>query len=258
MIPAVSSIATVDGQKVNIASMADLVANMRRFIGARQGFCLFTLNLDHLVKRRDHAAFREAYGRATLVTADGAPIVRLARRQGATLQRTTGADLIHPLCALAAETKTPLYFFGSTTAQFAAAANVLSAAHPGLIIAGYDSPPFGFDPQSSAADAAGEAMAKAGTGLCLIALGAPKQELLADRWLQAHDDIGYCCIGAALDFIAGGQKRAPMAMQRLGLEWLWRLAQHPRRLAVRYSRCAMLLARIEVATRLAPKPRVSA
>ena len=258
MIPAVPPIANIDGQPVNIASMVHLIAHMRNFITAQQGFCLFTLNLDHLVKRRDHADFREAYARATLITADGAPIVRLARRQGATLQRTTGADLIHPLCALAAETKTPLYFFGSTTAQLATAARALTAAYPDLIIAGHDSPPFGFDPQSPAADAAGEAMAKAGTGLCLIALGAPKQELLADRWLKAHGDIGFCCIGAALDFIAGGQKRAPMAMQRFGLEWLWRLAQHPRRLAVRYGRCAVLLARIEVATRVTPKPRVSA
>ena len=258
MKAATSPLATIDGQPVNIASMNDLMAQMRCLISARQGFSLFTLNLDHLVKRRDNAAFRDAYARATLVSADGAPIVRLARRQGATLQRTTGADLIQPLCALSVETNTPLYFFGSTEHQLAAATKVLGAAWPGLIIAGEASPPFGFDPLSPAADEAGQKIAQSGAGLCLIALGAPKQELLADRWLRAHPNVGYCCIGAALDFIAGGQRRAPQMMQRLGLEWLWRLASHPRRLATRYGRCALLLAEIEVATRFAQKPQVSA
>lgn len=166
--------------------------------------------------------------------------------------------MIEPLCALAAESKTPLYFFGSTEAQLAAATRVLRAAWPDLIILGQASPPFDFDPLSPAADRAGHKMAQSGAGLCQIALGAPKQELLADRWLKAHPDVGYCCIGAALDFIAGGQRRAPQVMQRLGLEWLWRLALHPRRLATRYGRCALLLAEIEVASRLARKPQVSA
>ncbi len=251
-------LATIDEQPVNIASMADLIAQVRGLLARREGFSLFTLNLDHLVKLRDSPAFRDAYRRATLVSADGAPIVRLARRQGASLQRTTGADLIHPLCAMAAETQTPLYFFGSTAGQLAAAATVLRQHYPGLIIAGMESPPFGFDSMSAAADSAGARVAESGAGICLIALGAPKQELLADRWLQAHGTIGFCCIGAALDFIAGGQKRAPLIMQRAGLEWAWRLASHPGRLGARYARCALLLGRIEITDRLGRRRRVPA
>ena len=77
-----------------------------------------------------------------------------------------------------------------------------------------------------------------GARLCLVALGAPKQELLADA-LAAHcPSVGFLCIGAALGFIAGHPRRAPLWMRRSGLEWLWRLAAEPHRLAARYAACA--------------------
>jgi len=67
--------------------------------------------------------------------------------------------------------------------------------------------------------------------LCLVALGAPKQELLADALSTHCPSVGFLCIGAALSFIAGHPRRAPLWMRRSGLEWLWRLAAEPHRLA---------------------------
>ena len=235
------ALAMIDGQAINLANQPDLIARIRTRALAGQGFCLFTLNLDHLVKRRSDPAFRQAYARASFVSADGAPVVALARRQGTQLTRTTGADLIEPLCAMAAREGLPLFFFGSSQVLLGAAADELRRRFPGLLIAGCEAPPFGFDPLSPAADAAGDRMAASGAKLCLIALGAPKQELFADRMLARHPGMGCLCIGAALDFIAGGQKRAPILAQSLGLEWVWRLATNPRRLFVRYARCAMLM-----------------
>ena len=236
------ALAIIDGQAINLATQDDLVARVSARAKSGQGFCLFTLNLDHLVKRRADPAFRAAYERASFVSADGAPVVALARRQGAQLTRTTGADLIEPLCAMAAREGLPLFFFGSSQDLLGAAAEELRRRFPGLLMAGCEAPPFGFDPLSPAADAAADRMAASGARLCLIALGAPKQELFADRMLARHPGMGCLCIGAALDFIAGGQKRAPMLAQGLGLEWVWRLATNPRRLSGRYARCALLLA----------------
>ena len=235
------ALATIDGQAINLATQDDLVARISARAQSGQGFCLFTLNLDHLVKRRADPAFRAAYGRASFVSADGAPVVALARRQGAHLTRTTGADLIAPLCAMAAREGLPLFLFGSSQDLLVTAAEELRRRFPRLLIAGCEAPPFGFDPLSPAADAAADRMAASGAKLCLIALGAPKQELFADRLLARHPGLGCLCIGAALDFIAGGQKRAPMLAQSLGLEWVWRLATDPRRLFARYARCALLM-----------------
>ena len=236
------ALAIIDGQAINLATQDDLVARVSARAKSGQGFCLFTLNLDHLVKRRADPAFRAAYGRASFVSADGAPVVALARHQGAKLTRTTGADLIGPLCAMAARESLPLFFFGSSHALLEAAGDALKRQYPGLLIAGCEAPPFGFDPLSPAADACAQRIQASGAKLCLVALGAPKQEMFADRMFSRHPGIGFLCIGAALDFVTGGQKRAPLLAQRIGLEWLWRLATNPTRLFGRYARCALLLA----------------
>lgn len=236
------TLVTIDGQGINIASQRDLIGQVVAAARARRGFTLFTINLDHLVKRRTDAAFRDAYRRATFVTADGAPIVALARRERVRLQRTTGADLLLPLCAAAARDRLPVYFFGSTETSLAAAAAQLSLRFPRLEIRGFEAPPQGFDPLSAAAEKAGARIARSDASLCFIGLGAPKQELFADRMAATYPHVGYLCVGAALDFLSGTQARAPRLLQRAGFEWAWRLIANPRRLSLRYARCLALLA----------------
>ena len=242
MQPDLPVLATIDGQKLNIGAQADAIRLSIARLCAGEGFTLFTLNLDHLVKRRSAPAFRSAYDNATFVTADGAPIVALARRQGAHIARATGADLVEPLCAAAARHGLPVCFYGSRQDILDAAARRLAAAHPGLAVAASMAPPQGFDPASAQALADMAALAGSGARLCFVALGAPKQELFAARMAALHPGIGFVCIGAALDFVAGAQKRAPAFFQRTGMEWAWRLACEPRRLAMRYLGCALLLA----------------
>ena len=237
-----SCLAVVDGQRINVGSLPDAVAKAVRKVQQGEPFTVFTLNLDHLVKRRTDARFRDAYARASLVTADGAPVVALSRRQGASLSRTTGADLVLPLCKRAAAERIPVFLFGSEQAVLECAADVLREKCPGLDVRGCQAPSRGFDPHSVEADAAGVHIAASGARLCFVALGAPKQELFADRMAGRGWPIGWLCVGAALDFIAGEQKRAPAAFQKTGLEWAWRLITNPRRLAARYARCAWLFA----------------
>jgi exopolysaccharide biosynthesis WecB/TagA/CpsF family protein len=238
--------AHVDGQALNVATLTDAVRKAISRLEQGMGFTLFTLNLDHLHKRRSNPEFREAYGRATFVLADGAPIVALARRQGAVLSRATGSDLIVPLCRAAAAAKMPVYLLGTTDEVLERAAEALRAQCPGLDIRGCESPPLGFDPHSRGADATGRRIAASGARLCFVALSAPKQEIFADRMASLTPSVGYLCIGAGLDFLGGAQRRAPVFMQRYGLEWLWRVALSPGRLGARYARCAVLLARLLV------------
>ena len=91
-------LATVDGQWINIADQSGILSAVRQDFRRGQGFSVHVLNLDHLVKRRSDPAYKDAYQRATYVTCDGAPVAALARRQHAGIQRTSGPDLIEPLC----------------------------------------------------------------------------------------------------------------------------------------------------------------
>ncbi len=244
------TIATIDGWPVNVADLVEAVTAIVQSAKQRESFSVFTLNLDHLDKLRRSSRFREAYAKARYITADGAPIALLAARQGARVTRATGADLIAPLALAAAQHAVPVYLYGTTADVLAnGAAHLTKLVGCDLRIAGAESPPQGFDPEGAEADAALDRIATSGAGLCLVALGAPKQELFAARAVERNIKVGFVCIGAGLDFLAGAQTRAPAFMQRYGMEWAWRLATNPRRLATRYARCALVLAEI---TLLAP------
>lgn len=101
--------AIVDGWPINIATPADALKSILAAAAEKQSFCCFTLNLDHLVKLRESETFRRAYRNARFVTADGAPVARIARRQWPEVVRTTGADLFEPLCEAAARQGIPVY-----------------------------------------------------------------------------------------------------------------------------------------------------
>lgn len=241
------SLAVVDGWAINLSRLDEAVSAIADAAEAGESASVVTLNLDHLVKLRTSEAFRRAYRAARFVTADGAPIVQLARAQGAKIERTTGADLVLPLAEEAARRNLPVYLFGSSAEILGKAGARLAANTDGrLSIAGSEAPAMGFDPASDAADAALDRIVASGARICFLALGAPKQELLAARAVERGLPVVFVSIGAALDFLAGAQVRAPGIMQRHGLEWLWRLATNPRRLAARYGQCALLYARLAV------------
>lgn len=231
----------VEGVNVQTWSLREAAARVCESVRSGASLSVFTLNLDHIVKLRHNTAFRAAYDRARVVLADGFPIVLAGRLQGRAVSRTTGADLIDPLCAEASARQIPIFLFGSTLASLSGAAHYLKARHSDLIIAGMHAPEHGFDPMSDEAMACLTLVQESGARICLVALGAPKQEIFADRCAQATDGISFICIGAGLDFLAGHQRRAPRALQALGCEWLWRMALNPRRLARRYLDCLLVL-----------------
>jgi N-acetylglucosaminyldiphosphoundecaprenol N-acetyl-beta-D-mannosaminyltransferase len=237
-------LASIDGQAINIGTLKEAVAAPLAFARTGRGFCFFTFNLDHMVKRRDDAAFRAAYEKANLVSADGAPVAWLARKQAPSIERTTGADLVKPLAIEAARQGVKIAFFGTTDHVLQKSAEALQAIAPGLDIVHRESPPLGFDPTSSAAEAACQRIAESGARIVFVALGAPKQEIFAAKMSEKFPNLGFICIGAALDFIAGTQVRAPKAFQMLGLEWFWRLATNPKRMARRYALCAAVFASV--------------
>lgn len=226
---------------VNMPQLESLLAEIRDCFLNRRGFAVATLNLDHLVKLRGGGAFRRAYGAQDYVVADGAPVVWLSRLARNPVQLVPGSDLIDPLTRLAAREGVPVALVGSTAQALAGAAISLRQNAPGLKIATMIAPSHGFDPEGDEAADVLEQLKASGAGLTLLALGAPKQEIFAARGRAELPSMGFASIGAGLDFLAGVQTRAPRWVRRLALEWLWRAAGNPRRLAGRYLRCAMIL-----------------
>ena len=226
---------------VNMPTLNDLLADIKRHFEKREGFCLATLNLDHVVKLRSNQAFRKAYAAHSHITADGNPIVWLSKLAGKPVSLVSGADLIAPLAQLAGSMKVPVALLGSDEETLRTAARKLEAQHEGLTVAICIAPPFGFDPTSELAETYVSKLQEADVGLCLVALGAPKQELFASHAMQAVNRIGFVSIGAGIDFIAGTQTRAPVFVRLIAAEWLWRLATNPKRFAGRYAACFLVL-----------------
>jgi N-acetylglucosaminyldiphosphoundecaprenol N-acetyl-beta-D-mannosaminyltransferase len=232
---------TVDGITINIHTMADAVASIVSAAQQDQSFHVCTLNLDHVRHLNANGDFRESYRRARFVTADGFPIVVLGRLARAPIQRTTGADLVEPVCEAAARNGLPIYLLGSDPPTLAECEKRLCDRYEGLKVAGSFSPGRGFEAHSAEADDSIERVRASGAKLCFLALGSPKQEVFAARCVDRLPGVGFLCIGAAIDFVAGKQERAPGFAQRNGLEWFWRLTREPRRLGPRYARCAAAL-----------------
>lgn len=233
--------ARVDSWRINVPDERWLVERIIQDIAEGQGGTVFTINLDHLSKLRTDDDFRAAYERASYITADGMPVVMLARAEGVNIDRVTGADLVRPLCRAAAEAGVAVHFFGTSDDVLTRAASVLEEEIPGLKIAGTEAPPMGFDPHGNAARDAACRIVASGAKICFVALGAPKQEFFANTAISVTEGVVYLGVGAALDFIAGHRRRAPLFLQRTGMEWLWLALQEPRRMVPRYVRSAAWL-----------------
>ena len=226
---------------VNVADAGALLAEVRARFGRGEGFALATINLDHVVKLRSSAAFRAAYAAQDLVVADGNPIVWLSHLAGRPVELAPGADMVLPLAGEAARAGVTVALVGSTEASLAAAAAAMERLIDGLEIVERIAPPMGFDPEGPGAEEVFAAIEASGARLALLALGAPKQEMLAAAGRARLPAVGFASIGAGLDFLAGTQRRAPAWVRAVAMEWAWRMLSHPGRLAGRYARSFAVL-----------------
>lgn len=229
--------------RINCPDPSAVLSRVHDHLHQRKGFALATLNVDHLERLGHDAGFRRAYAGHDLVCADGNPIVWLSRIAGRPVGLAPGSDLVLPLAREAAAQGIAIALIGGSEASLAQAAQVMQAAVPGLEIALIHAPGFPFDPSG---DEAGEVIARigrSGARLCLLALGAPRQEIFAIRARDALGNVGFASVGAGLDFLSGHQRRAPRIIRRARMEWAWRMLSNPRRLAARYARGFAILPR---------------
>jgi exopolysaccharide biosynthesis WecB/TagA/CpsF family protein len=192
---------------------------------------VITPNVDHMVRlSRLSRDLRRAYSHADLCLCDSRVLARLAKMVGVRLPVAPGSDITKALFQSELKAGDTVFLIGGTQAHAAR----LSELYPTLAIVQHI-PPMGLLHDAAARAAAIAAADAAAARITLIAVGSPQQELIAFEMRRAGKVRGTAlCIGASVDFLVGNEKRAPQAVQKAGMEWAWRLASNPRRLAKRY------------------------
>jgi N-acetylglucosaminyldiphosphoundecaprenol N-acetyl-beta-D-mannosaminyltransferase len=193
------------------------------------------VNVHMVMEAHDDPAYAAVVSRAEMAVADGRPVWWACRLLGDTgAEHLRGEDLLLAICAAAQRLGLPVGFYGSTDDTLSAAEAELRRRYPDLRVTLRLAPPF------RRLDAAEERRTVAeieasGARILFVALGCPKQE----RWMDEHRATLTCVmigVGAAVDMLAGTVPAAPRAVQRFGLEWLYRLLKEPGRLWRRYAR----------------------
>lgn len=213
----------------------DVVRYVIDELEAGRGGQIVTPNVDILRRVLSDEESRHHVASATLVVADGKPLIWASRFAGRPLpERVTGSDLIWSLSAALAARGRSIFLLGGQPGVAQQARQALRHRSPNLVVAGALSPPFGFDTRPEQLAAVCDEVVAAQPDLVYVGLGFPKQERVIARLRPRLPASWFLGCGAAIGFVAGAHQRAPRWMQRTGLEWLHRLAAEPRRLMSRY------------------------
>jgi N-acetylglucosaminyldiphosphoundecaprenol N-acetyl-beta-D-mannosaminyltransferase len=221
------------GVNVAVSSYEQVVQMSLIWARDRQSRALCFSTVHMIMEAHDDPAFLGRLNGADLVNPDGMPLVWALHALGErSAQRVYGPDTTVTMLAAAENAGVPVGFYGGSEAVLDSLIATVRQRHPNLEIVFYESPPFRAL-TSEEDQAVVDRIAVSGARLLFVGLGCPKQE----NWVMNHRGrvpAVMFAVGAAFDFLAGAKRQAPRWMMRNGLEWVFRLATEPRRLAVRY------------------------
>ena len=225
----------VDGIAIASLSREGVVDHIAAALAHDRGGWVITVNADHMQRCSRDPQVRAHCERAELVVADGAPVLWAAKLKGTPLpDRVAGSDLVWLLAERAQRDGHSLYLLGGEPGAAELAARELTRRWPALRIAGWSSPRVSLQPTPDEIAALASTLCELAPDLVYVALGAPKQENVIAALRERLPGTWWLGVGISLSFISHQIPRAPLWMQQIGLEWLHRLAQEPRRLAGRY------------------------
>lgn len=190
-------------------------------------------NVHMCMETFDDGEFRTLVNQADIVLPDGRPLVWAQYLIGnKSAKQVRGSDIMLSLCKFAADNAIPIGLYGGDTKLLHDFSAILRERFPPILIACKIAPPF--RPLTEEEDQAYvDEINASGARLLFVGIGCPKQE----RWMAEHKTRLHCVmigVGAAFDFLTGRKRHAPRWMQKVGLEWLFRLFNEPRRLWKRY------------------------
>jgi len=236
------------GIEIDALPMQDAVQRLRQWIDGDGLTCrlVVTPNVDHMVLLRENQDFLTAYLDADLILADGHPIVWASRLLGRPLpERVPGSELVPELFASYTQgEQLRVFLLGAAEGVAARAADNIHRCWTNVAIVGVYSPPIGFEKSQLETEEILGRITLCQPDVLVVGLGAPKQEIWVHRNRHQIAAKVALCVGATIDFLAGEKKRAPVWMQKSGIEWLHRLLSEPKRLALRYAKDAWMFPQI--------------
>ena len=218
---------TVLGVPVACLTMDAAVAKIDSLIGDGGSHIVATADASGIVIAQTDPELMAIYHEASLVTPDSYGVVWGVRRAGGSTERVSGVDVANALCALSSQKGYRVYLLGAEPGVPEAAAERLALLHPGINICGTH---HGYFPPSEDSFVA-EEVAKAKPDVLLVAMGIPRQEKFIHETLGAIKPKVAMGVGGTLDVFSGRAKRAPVVIQKLRLEWLWRTLLNPKKIS---------------------------
>lgn len=219
------------GVNVSALRMNEVLDIADECIANRSKLLVGILNVAKIVNIRKDLLLRAGIDESDIVLADGVPIVWLSRMLGTPLpERIAGIDLMYRLLERASEKNYSIYFLGAKPEVVKKVVETVKKSYPGLRVAGFRD---GYFQQSEEPEVAGD-INESGADILFVAISPPKKETFLGKW-RSTLNVPVCHgVGGSFDVIAGITRRAPLWMQKSGLEWLYRLIQEPRRMWKRY------------------------
>ena len=238
------------GIEIDAVRMGDAVQKLRKWVfeSEESDRCRFvvTPNVDHTVLLSENEKFQVAYENADMVLADGHPIVwasKLLRRP--LPERVPGSELVPKLFdSYSKAGHLKVFLLGAAEGVAAKAAEKMKEQWPNVETVGVYSPPMGFQNDPEETNYILGRIALCRPDVVVVGLGAPKQEIWVSENIEQVCANVALCVGATIDFLAGEKQRAPVWMQKSGVEWLHRMLSEPKRLISRYAKDAVLFPRI--------------
>ncbi|MCX5643835.1 MAG: WecB/TagA/CpsF family glycosyltransferase [Phycisphaerae bacterium] len=222
---------TLAGTTLHKMRMTDVLTACDESIRTRSPLLIGVVNVAKLVKARHDPQLRQSLDEATFTVADGAPIVWLSHLCGSPLpERVAGIDIMTALLALADRQTYGVYFLGAQQEVVEQVAEHVRHTYPGVRIAGYRNGYFSGEEERTVA----EAIRASRADILLVAVPTPKKENFLHKW-RGEMGVPVCHgVGGSFDVVVGVTKRAPLWMQKTGMEWFYRVLQEPRRMWKRY------------------------
>ena len=220
---------------VDNLTMKEALSEIDRLVRANKKSYVVTPNMDHIVMLEKDRLFRRIYDDASLVLTDGKPLIWISRFYGTPIkEKVSGSDLFPQICELAAKNNYKIYILGAAEGVAEKAAEKLMHKYSGLKVVGTYSPPLGFEKDKKEVKKIVSIINGSKADILAVALGSPKGEKFIYRIRNYINVAMSISIGATIDFEAGNVKRAPKWMSSIGLEWLFRITQDPKRMIKRY------------------------
>lgn len=213
----------------------EAIEYIEKCIGERRIGHIITPNVDQIVRIEKDDYFRKICNNAELLLVDGTPLLWIAKWYGTPIkEKICGSDLVPKLCEVAAKKGYKVFLLGAAEGVAVKAASNLQKKYPGLNIVGTYSPPFGFEKDQDELSRIDHMLYESKADMLFVGMGVPKQDIFIFEHMNTYKIPMSFSIGATIDFEAGVQKRAPKWINRIGMEWLYRLALDPRRMFQRY------------------------